>query len=1101
MADSDSHAESRPPDTQAAFLGELRFARRLTDVRGVLAMALGLLVGLPLLFGGQLESGLGSGTLTAGLVAVLAAGLTLLTVLELLGGSSERGGIYGLVAETVGGLPAFLAGWAMTASAALLAAGLVVAAAAALAEALGPGLASWPIALTLLAGLSLRQLFRLTRLRVSTDLLVGLALLVLSGLVVAYLLVADLGPLLSARDPVAPELWRQAGRLAVGFIVIEALLASRRQIQRGGGLLRRALSAALLLGLALTTLGGLLGGLGPTAGADAVWRQLMRSEDGWRQVGAAALAGVLLLSAHGLLGLTGRNLYDMSRRGSLPPWLRQLRRPFAVPPLLIGASMLLVGFLVLVADRLPLLDMTAAGLLMAMILLNLASIASRQMEPDRRREVVLPFFPLIPLVAVGLTLALLLNLLGQALLISSGWMMAGLAVYALYSRRHEAAAQEGQTLFGSDERVEKGEGIYRILVPLGPSEQRGLLLEVAVALAGELGGDVLPLQVIPVPDPMAMEEARRLAGERNTLFQWSTRMAAEAGVPFYPITRLARTVAEGIVDTAIEEECDLLLIPWAIAGQAAGDRMGQVLEPVLRKVPIDAAVFAYHENQAAQVAANGQKQPLFERINKILVPTAGGPNAPLAVGLALSLAQAAQAEVVAAYVAPQDATEAEIAEGEDRIQATFDTLREKAVAALRRRAEDYDFRQVSVARQVLQSDSVAQGIAEASQAVDLAFIGASEESLIDQVLFGNLPRQIAAACQSPVIMVRRYRGLRQFWLSRIWDSLSQAFPTLARAEQIDLYKRVRRGARPDVDFFVMMGLAAVIATLGLLLNSGAVIIGAMLVAPLFTPILAFSIAITMGDVRLVRLALESSLKGVFLAIGLALVIGIVAPLPLDLLTVPEIASRVQPNLLDLAVALAAGAAGAYAIARKDVAAALPGVAIAAALVPPLAAVGISLAAGRLESAGGAALLVTTNLIAISLSGAITLLLLGFRPAERGERRATLRTGLAASLLLLVLISLPLAAVLLRTAQQSSRRQTISNTLRQALDPYEGVALRNVETGQDAEIETITATVLTSQEAPPIDGAYLVARLEQALGQPVRLRLIQVPVLEFGVSPP
>jgi len=394
-----------------------------------------------------------------------------------------------------------------------------------------------------------------------------------------------------------------------------------------------------------------------------------------------------------------------------------------------------------------------------------------------------------------------------------------------------------------------------------------------------------------------------------------------------------------------------------------------------------------------------------------------------------------------------------------------------------------------------------EGIAEASQAADLAFIGASEESMIDQVLFGNLPRQIAAACHAPVVMVRRYRGLRQFWLRRIWDSVSQAFPTLARGEQIDLYKYVRRGARPDVDFFVMMGLAAVIAAFGLLLNSGAVIIGAMLVAPLFTPILAFSLAISMGDVRLVRVALESSLKGVFLAIGLALIIGIAAPLPVDPVGIPEIASRVQPNLLDLAVALAAGAAGAYALARKDVAAALPGVAIAAALVPPLAAVGISLAAGRFDSAGGAALLVTTNLIAISLAGAITLLLLGFRPAERGERQARLRTGLAVSLLLLIVISLPLAAVLLRTAQQSSRRQLVNNTLRQELDGYAGVALGQVEVEEAGGVETVTATLYVSQISDPVDGEFLAGRLAQRLGEPVHLRLIQVPVLEFGAGTP
>jgi uncharacterized membrane protein len=167
----------------------------------------------------------------------------------------------------------------------------------------------------------------------------------------------------------------------------------------------------------------------------------------------------------------------------------------------------------------------------------------------------------------------------------------------------------------------------------------------------------------------------------------------------------------------------------------------------------------------------------------------------------------------------------------------------------------------------------------------------------------------------------------------------------------------------------------------------------------------------------------------------------------------------------------------------------------------LAAVGISLAAGRFDSAGGAALLVTTNLIAISLAGAITLLLLGFRPAERGERQARLRTGLAASLLLLIVISLPLAAVLLRTAQQSSRRQLVNNTLRQELDGYAGVALGQVEVEEAGGVETVTATLYVSQISDPVDGEFLAGRLAQRLGEPVHLRLIQVPVLEFGAGTP
>ena len=131
-------------------------------------------------------------------------------------------------------------------------------------------------------------------------------------------------------------------------------------------------------------------------------------------------------------------------------------------------------------------------------------------------------------------------------------------------------------------------------------------------------------------------------------------------------------------------------------------------------------------------------------------------------------------------------------------------------------------------------------------------------------------------------------------------------------------------------------LASTIAYYGLLQSSAAVIIGAMLVAPLMSPMIAMAHAIVMGNLTMLRRAFLSTLAGVGVAIGIAALFTLLLP------SIPpsrEILSRTAPTLLDLCVALASGAAAAYALARKEVAAALPGVAIAAALVPPLCVVG------------------------------------------------------------------------------------------------------------------------------------------------------------------
>jgi uncharacterized hydrophobic protein (TIGR00271 family) len=290
-----------------------------------------------------------------------------------------------------------------------------------------------------------------------------------------------------------------------------------------------------------------------------------------------------------------------------------------------------------------------------------------------------------------------------------------------------------------------------------------------------------------------------------------------------------------------------------------------------------------------------------------------------------------------------------------------------------------------------------------------------------------------------------------------------------------------------------MGLSAIIATYGLLQGSTAVIIGAMLVAPLFTPILALSLAIVQGDIRLIRLAIEAALKGIVLAVGLAVALSALSPLRV---VTNEIAVRTSPNLFDLAVALASGAAGAYALAREDVAAALPGVAIAAALVPPLGVMGVGLALGDSNITLGSTLLFTTNLIAITLAGSITLILLGFRPAAGEEREARLRLGLVTSIVLLVAITIPLAVVFIDAVQESSVSQRIDQVFSTQFANSPSVDIVSLDFDLSGDRVEIWATLNTRQPATEELAEVLQSELREALNRQVELHLILVPVTEI-----
>jgi len=230
-----------------------------------------------------------------------------------------------------------------------------------------------------------------------------------------------------------------------------------------------------------------------------------------------------------------------------------------------------------------------------------------------------------------------------------------------------------------------------------------------------------------------------------------------------------------------------------------------------------------------------------------------------------------------------------------------------------------------------------------------------------------------------------------------------------------------------VKFFVLLFLATVIAAGGLIGNSTAVIIGAMIVAPLMTPMMAASLAIITGDGRNIVQSVAIVAIGVVFVIVIAGLMALI--MPAGARVTPEILARTSPRLLDLAVALAAGAAGAFALGREDVSDALPGVAIAVSLVPPLSASGILLVAGEPGLAGGAFLLFFTNFVAIVAAGVILLALMGYASlARRLEGRAARRTASLVIVVAMVLIIVPLGFTSYRVLTNDLLQREASSAL-------------------------------------------------------------------------
>ena len=232
----------------------------------------------------------------------------------------------------------------------------------------------------------------------------------------------------------------------------------------------------------------------------------------------------------------------------------------------------------------------------------------------------------------------------------------------------------------------------------------------------------------------------------------------------------------------------------------------------------------------------------------------------------------------------------------------------------------------------------------------------------------------------------------QHWfktLSRRWASfLEQSIPLREmRDERI-------ASALPSFSFFALLLSATVIATLGLISNSSAVVIGAMIVAPLMNPILSAAFAMTAGDRHLMRRSLTTLLLGVGLTIGAAFVMTLLLPVTI---VGSEVMARTSPNLIDLMIAVAAGFAGAFSITRYRIGSSIAGVAIAVALVPPLCVTGIGLGLGQeigvtigvtavkelgSRVAGGSFLLFLANLVGITVAACVVFLAQGYGSLRR-----------------------------------------------------------------------------------------------------------------------
>lgn len=291
----------------------------------------------------------------------------------------------------------------------------------------------------------------------------------------------------------------------------------------------------------------------------------------------------------------------------------------------------------------------------------------------------------------------------------------------------------------------------------------------------------------------------------------------------------------------------------------------------------------------------------------------------------------------------------------------------------------------------------------AGAAAWLAFDALFESLVVIVALLAMASGVLGVAVRSGFTTVAPRSGRRRPILIRWIDGKHQATESRDEVNAIVFFEGERAPARLG-GFALMMLFASVISASGVLADSTAVVIGAMLIAPLINPMMGMGLALVTGWPNRLGRSTLVVVAGSMIAIVTGWLLAAMTDLGVGLDTNSQIISRSSPGLIDLVIAVAAGAAGAYALSRKEASSSLPGVAVAIALVPPLSVVGVTAEGGDWAQASGTLLLFMTNLVAIILAGGIVFLLTGVVPLRRfAEHQHRVRTAFGAVAALAVVV--------------------------------------------------------------------------------------------------
>jgi nucleotide-binding universal stress UspA family protein len=429
---------------------------------------------------------------------------------------------------------------------------------------------------------------------------------------------------------------------------------------------------------------------------------------------------------------SSRVSFAMGRDYNLPEIFSRVHKKLRTPSGSIFVSSCLIMTMIVL---LPIEDIASSADIMFLFLfifVNVALIHIRRKTPGLLKGYKSPLFPLFPLLGIvtqGVLILVMFAYSPRSFFLSLLWVGAGLSIYYGYSRLREKEVVGPKVIVEEKELAHKK---FRLVLGVEEKSEVVPLMNLALPMAKEKDGEIFVTHVIPLPPQTPLNVGQEFIEERREFLKTAVELGDKSNVPVSFSIRVSHQIYQGILDSVLENRGNLLILGSGEV-RPRGRIVGNVLDPLLQEVPCDIGIM--------KVRGEG-------KIKKILVPTAGGPNAKLALEWGSWVAKQNKGELTLLHVIREErekeSAEERLAETKKGAGGESEMIRSKLVL----------------------SKNVLRAIEVEAKDHDLVLVGATRRNLWHRIGFGSIPEKLTRSCPVSVLVISKYEGRVISWLRR-----------------------------------------------------------------------------------------------------------------------------------------------------------------------------------------------------------------------------------------------------------------------------------------------------------------------------------------------